>query len=171
MSDRIDRRIVLAALSAIAAAAGLALFIFQPGNVTVLLLLTAVYGAMANALYPIAVSHANDFASPEDFVKVSGGLLLLYGLGTIVGPTLGGPIMSAIGPYALFLVTCWAHLLITAYAIFRSQRRAAKPAEMRDAYTTLNPGTLTTPESLQLSPRALPQPQTAADEQQEDDSP
>ena len=56
------------------------------------------------------------------------------------------------------------------YAIFRSQRRAAKPAEMRDAYTTLNPGTLTTPESLQLSPRALPQPQAATDEQQEDET-
>ncbi len=168
MSDRIDRRIVLASLSAVAAAAGLAIFVFQPANVTVLLVLTALYGAMANALYPIAVSHANDFASPEDFVKVSGGLLLLYGIGTIIGPTLGGPVMSAIGPYALFFVTCWAHILITAYAIFRSQRRKAKPAEMRDAYTTINPGTLTTPESLQLSPRALPQPQSASDEQQQE---
>ena len=81
---RQDRRIVLATLSAIAAAAGLALFVFQPANVTVLLVLTAIYGAMANALYPIAVSHANDFASPEDFVKVSGGLLLLYGIGTVL---------------------------------------------------------------------------------------
>ena len=164
MSDRIDRRIVLAILSAIAAGAGLSLFVFQPASVTVLLVLTALYGAMANALYPIAVSHANDFASPEDFVKVSGGLLLLYGIGTIIGPTLGGPIMSAVGPYALFMVTCWAHILITAYAIFRSRRRAAKPAEMRDAYTTINPGTLTTPESLQMSPRAVTQPQAGDDQ-------
>lgn len=169
MSDRIDRRIVLASLSAVAAVAGLAIFVFQPANVTVLLVLTALYGAMANALYPIAVSHANDFASPEDFVKVSGGLLLLYGIGTIIGPTLGGPVMSAIGPYALFFVTCCAHILITAYAIFRSQRRKAKPAEMRDAYTTINPGTLTTPESLQLSPRALPQPHAVGDEQQQEE--
>ena len=40
-------------------------------------------------------------------------------------------------------------------------------AFMRENYTTLNPGTLTTPESLQLSPRALPQSQ-AGDEQQEE---
>ena len=157
---------MLATLSAIAAAAGLSLFVFQPASVTMLLMLTALYGAMANALYPIAVSHANDFASPEDFVKVSGGLLLLYGIGTIIGPTLGGPIMSAVGPYALFMVTCCAHILITAYAIIRSRLRAAKPAEMRDAYTTINPGTLTTPESLQLSPRALPQ-QTSEEQQEE----
>jgi MFS family permease len=168
ISDRVDRRIVLAVLSAIAAGAGFAIFVFQPASVTLLLVLTALYGAMANALYPIAVSHANDFASAEDFVKVSGGLLLLYGVGTIIGPTIGGPIMSAVGPYALFAVTCCAHILITAYAILRSRRRAALPADMRDAYTTINPGTMTTPESLQLSPRALPPVQAGADASQEE---
>ncbi|QRM56617.1 MFS transporter [Sinorhizobium sp. BG8] len=152
ISDRVDRRYVLAALSAIGAVAGLLLFVVQPNGFTPLLILIAIYGAMANALYPIAVSHANDFANPEDFVKVSGGLLLLYGIGTIIGPTIGGPIMSSVGPYSLFLVTAIAHSLITAYAIFRSRRRAARPAATRDAYTTINPGTLTTPESLQLSP-------------------
>ncbi|MBD9373464.1 MFS transporter [Rhizobium sp. ARZ01] len=152
VSDRVDRRYVLAALSAVAAVSGLFMFLLQPASVTPLLIVIALYGAAANALYPIAVSHANDFASPEDFVKVSGGLLLLYGIGTIIGPTLGGPVMSTTGPYALFLVTFAAHLLITLYAIFRSRRRAALPASAREAYT--NPGTLTTPESLRLSPRA-----------------
>ncbi|MDX3929342.1 MAG: MFS transporter [Shinella sp.] len=162
ISDRVDRRLVLAALSAIAAFAGLLLVVIQPASVPVLLILVAIYGAMANALYPIAVSHANDFASSEDFVKVSGGLLLLYGIGTIIGPTIGGPIMSGISPYALFMVTGFAHMLISAYAVFRSRRRAALPAEARDAYTTINPGTLTTPESLQLSPRAVAPAQTPA---------
>jgi MFS family permease len=167
ISDRVDRRIVLAVLAAVAASAGLLLFMLQPVSVTWLLILTAIYGATANALYPLAVSHANDFASPEDFVKVSGGLLLLYGVGTIIGPTIGGPIMSAIGPYGLFMVTCWAHVLITAYAIFRSRRRAARPAETRDAYTTINPGTMTTPESLQLSPRAVTVSQAGDDTTEE----
>ena len=40
----------------------------------------------AYTLYSIAVAHANDHAKPEDFVKVSGGLLLLYGFGTMIGP-------------------------------------------------------------------------------------
>lgn len=152
VSDRVDRRYVLAALSAVAAAAGLMMFLLHPANVTLLLVVIAIYGAAANALYPLAVSHANDFANPEDFVKVSGGLLLLYGIGTIIGPTLGGPVMSSIGPYSLFLVTFSAHVLITLYAIFRSRRRAARPSTARETYT--NPGTLTTPESLRLSPRA-----------------
>lgn len=156
LSDMIDRRYVLAALAAVAAVAGILIFLIEPTHVIMLITLVGIYGATANALYPIAVSHANDFATPEDFVKISGGLLLLYGIGTIIGPTIGGPIMTITGPYGLFMITACAHVLITAYAIFRSRMRAAVPASERDSYSTINPGTLTTPESLQLSPRAAP---------------
>jgi MFS family permease len=156
LSDTMDRRYVLAALAGLGAAAGIGLSVFQPGNVYAILLLVSVYGAAANALYPIAVAHANDHAAPEEFVKVSGGLLLLYGIGTIIGPTLGGPVMTWLGPYALFAVTAMSHVLVTAYAIFRSRRRAPVPVDERDSYAgspALAPS-LTTPESLLLNPRA-----------------
>ena len=153
LSDKLDRRHVLAGLSGVAAMAGLVLYGLRPADGTALMLLIAVYGATANALYPIAVAHANDFAAPEDFVKVSGGLLLLYGIGTIIGPTLGGPIMAAMGPYALFLVTFLAHFAVTAYAIIRSRLRAAVPAAERDQFNPLG-SQLATQESLALDPRA-----------------
>ncbi|KSV82787.1 MFS transporter [Sinorhizobium sp. Sb3] len=156
LSDRIDRRYVLAALAAVGAVAGLLIFLIEPSQVWIVLTLIAIYGAAANALYPIAVSHANDFATAEDFVKVSGGLLLLYGIGTIIGPTIGGPVMTATGPYGLFMITACAHILITAYAIIRSRMRAPVPVADRDAFSPVNAGAPTTPESLQLSPRAAP---------------
>ena len=86
-------------------------------------------------------------------MKVSGGLLLLYGIGTIIGPTIGGPVMSMINPHALFLVTAVAHMLITAYAIIRSRMRAAVPVEDRDAFTTIPTATsqTLTPESMSLA--------------------
>ncbi|WP_454851475.1 MFS transporter [Rhizobium binxianense] len=153
LSDRIDRRYVLAGMSGIAALAGLLIFFLHPSSPVFLIGLVILYGAVANTLYPIAVAHANDFAAAEDFVKVSGGLLLLYGIGTIIGPTIGGPVMSAISPHALFLVTALAHLLITAYAIIRSRIRAAVPASDRDAYTTIPTATSATltPESMSLA--------------------
>ncbi|RDL50129.1 putative MFS-type transporter YcaD [Ensifer sp. M14] len=156
LSDRIDRRYVLAALAGVGAFAGLLIFLVEPSQVWIVLTLIAIYGAAANALYPIAVSHANDFATAEDFVKVSGGLLLLYGIGTIIGPTIGGPVMTATGPYGLFMITACAHILITAYAIIRSRMRAPVPVAERDAFSPINAGTAMTPESLQLSPRAAP---------------
>ena len=155
LSDRIDRRYVLAAMSAIAALAGLLIFLLHPTSAVLLIGLVVLYGAVANTLYPIAVAHANDFAAAEDFVKVSGGLLLLYGVGTVIGPTIGGPVMSVISPHALFLVTAIAHLLITVYAIIRSRIRAAVPASDRDAYTTIPTGTspMLTPQSMSLADR------------------
>jgi MFS family permease len=155
LSDRIDRRYVLAAMSAIAALAGLLIFVLHPSSPAFLIGLVILYGAVANTLYPIAVAHANDFAASEDFVKVSGGLLLLYGIGTVIGPTIGGPVMSVISPHALFLVTALAHLLITGYAIVRSRIRAAIPASDRDAYTTIPTATspTLTPQSMSLADR------------------
>lgn len=165
LSDRMDRRHVLAGLSAAAALAGLVVAMVRPTDAYSIIVLVAIYGAAANALYPIAVAHANDFASAEDFVKVSGGLLLLYGIGTIIGPTLGGPVMTWAGPYALFLVTAIAHILITAYAIIRSRQRAPVPTEHRDAYTVAPAATspMTTPESIALDPRAAPAEGTTED--------
>jgi MFS family permease len=154
LSDRMDRRYVLATLSGVSAVAGLLLLTFQPLNVYMIIGLVAVYGATANALYPIAVAHANDFASPEDFVKVSGGLLLLFGIGTIIGPTLGGPVMTHFGPYALFGVTALAHLVVFGHSIFRTRRRAGLPSAEKDNYTTAATASLATPESLMLDPRA-----------------
>jgi MFS family permease len=162
LSDRIDRRYVLAALSALAAFAALAMVAITPSDPLWIFIFVGIYGAAANALYPIAVAHANDFAKPDEFVKVSGGLLLLFGIGTIIGPTLGGPVMTAAGPYALFAVTAFAHLLITAYAIYRSRTRAAIPAEDRENVPNLpisaSPMS-STPEGLSLDPRAAPLPE------------
>jgi MFS family permease len=171
LSDRIDRRYVLAALSALAAFAALGLVFLTPTDPLWIFVLVGIYGAAANALYPIAVAHANDFAKPDEFVKVSGGLLLLFGIGTIIGPTLGGPVMTAAGPYALFAVTAISHLLISAYAIYRSRTRAAIPAADRENVPNLpisaSPMS-STPEGLSLDPRAAPLPdQDPFDDQSE----
>lgn len=158
LSDAIDRRYVLAALSLVAAIAAVLLLLFQPETPWLIITLVVLYGAAANALYPIAVAHANDFAAADDFVKVSGGLLLLFGIGTIIGPTIGGPIMTAFGPHALFAVTAFAHVALTAYAILRSRVRAAIPASEREnaPIIPVAGSPVSTPQSLTLDPRAAP---------------
>lgn len=152
ISDMTDRRYVLAFIAIIAALAALSLISFKPSNLIVLVTLVAIYGGMANTLYPIAVAHANDFADPENYVKVSGGLLLVFGIGTIIGPTIGGPIMSALGPYALFFITMTAHLLVAGYAILRSRARAAIPIGERGDRDTILSGNspLSTPQGYEM---------------------
>ncbi|RCS23674.1 MFS transporter [Phyllobacterium salinisoli] len=153
-SDRIDRRFVLAGVAGASSLVGLAIFFIAPTNATAILIMTALYGGLAYALYPVAVAHANDFAASENFVKISGGLLLLYGFGTMIGPLLAALAMEYLWPSALFAVTALAHLSITAYAIVRSRQRAALPTAEKDSFQTLPSERAATPEGLKLIPRA-----------------
>lgn len=161
LSDRIDRRYVLAGVAGTAGFAGLILAVGAPSHIDLMFGLIALYGAMSYTLYPVTVAHANDFADPQNYVKVSSGLLLLYGLGTIVGPTIGGVVMGAAGPYALFAVTAIAHLGVAAYAIVRIRMRAPVPSGEREAFYMMPSSRVATPESFTLSPKAGNPEQTA----------
>ncbi|MBW3096324.1 MFS transporter [Pseudohoeflea coraliihabitans] len=150
LSDRMDRRYVVAGLAGVAALSGLTLALGAATAIGILFVLAAFYGAASYTLYPVIVAHANDYARDNQFVTISSGLLLLYGLGTIIGPTVGGILMSDGRPQLLFAVTGLAHLGIGAYAVYRSTRRAPVPVEERDTFVSA-PGT---PEAIALDPRA-----------------
>lgn len=153
LSDRTDRRYVLAGAAFCAAFFALIVFLVQPRSGLFVLPATAAYGAFAYTLYSIAVAHANDHARAEDFVKVSGGLLMLYGFGTIIGPLLAAALMEWMRPESLFLATALAHIGLAGYTLLRIKRRAPVPIEAREAFQTLPVERSITPESLRLDPR------------------
>ncbi len=154
ISDRTDRRYVLSAAAFGAALFALALFVFAPRSGTVILMLTAGYGALAYTLYSIAVAHANDHASPEDFVKVSGGLLLLYGFGTMIGPLVGAFLMDRMRPDSLFLATAAPHFALGVYGLVRARIRPPVPVADREAFKTLPAERAVTPQAGLLDPRS-----------------
>ena len=153
LSDKTDRRYVLAGISAVAALTGLAFIMLRSQSPAVVLTLSGLFGAAAFSLYGIAVAHANDHADAGAFVKVSGGLLMLFGLGTIVGPILAAWAMNRIGPEGLFIVTAGAHLMIIVYAIQRTYRRASVPILGRQLFKTMLGERALTPEAVRLDPR------------------
>ena len=154
LSDRTDRRYVLAGAAAGAAVFAILIVLIAPTSGTVILTMTALYGTMAYILYSIAVAHANDHAPAEDFVKVSGGLLLLYGGGTMVGPLVAAPLMDYVSSEGIFLATAWAHLTLAGYAILRISRRAPVPVDEREAFKTLPAERAVTPNAVMLDPRS-----------------
>ena len=154
LSDLTDRRYVIAGAAIAAGAAGLAILVLTPADPTLVIALAGIYGAVTYPLYGLAVAHANDYADAGDFVATSGGLLLLYGAGTMVGPLAAGLAMTAIGPEALFAVTAAGHLLIASYALYRTTRRAKIPENVREAFRTVPSPRAATPESAALHPRA-----------------
>ncbi len=154
ISDRTDRRFVLAGAAVGAALFALAVFVFAPRSGIAVLVLTAGYGALAYTLYSIAVAHANDHATAEDFIRISGGLLMLYGFGTIVGPLAAALLMERLRPESLFLATALAHLSLAAYTMLRVSRRAPIPIEDREAFKTLPAERAVTPQAVLLDPRS-----------------
>jgi len=153
-SDRTDRRYVIVAGAVAAGLAGLAIFVLKPADPAFILVLVGLYGGLTYPLYGLAVAHANDYADASEFVAVSGGLLLLYGAGTMFGPLAASLAMTTLGPEALFLVTASSHALIAGYAFYRTYRRPPIPKGVREAFQTVPSSRAMTPESAALDPRA-----------------
>jgi len=154
ISDKLDRRHVIIAAAIGAAIAGLVVFAVKPTSPDVVLPLVAIYGGLAYPLYGLAVAHANDYADPSDFVAVSGGLLLLYGVGTMIGPLAASGLMTVLGPEGLFIATASGHIVIAGYAYYRTKKRAPIPESVREAFRPVPSARGLTPESAALDPRA-----------------
>ena len=96
LSDRIDRRYVIALSMAVTTLFCVCLISFDL-NYWALMAIIGLFGGFAFALYPLAISHANDFVEAEDAVGAAGGLLLIYSVAAVVGPFLGGYMMEKLG--------------------------------------------------------------------------
>jgi MFS family permease len=130
LSDRFGRRKVLVAAAMTSAAVAI-LIVITIGNQSFvgINLLGMAWGSTAFPIYALAVAHANDHAEPHEFVTVSGGLLLMYGGGAIVGPLLASAVMEIAHESGLYLYTAAIHLLLVVYVTVRIARRKTTPAD------------------------------------------
>jgi MFS family permease len=150
-SDRMDRRKVLVFTAALALAADLAFVLFLPEGRLLNLVLVGVFGAAIFAMYPIIVAHANDNAPAGTSIQVSGGLLMVFGVGSILGPLIAGVAMAEYGPQGLFLTTIAAHVLMIAFAIWRILVRAPVPDSDKNPFQITLPARAATPETAALA--------------------
>lgn len=130
LSDRLGRRPTLAISATLCAVvAGVIVLSFGDIGFVAINLLGAAWGFFAFPLYAIAVAYANDYAQPEEYVMVSGGLLLMFGVGAIVGPFLASAVMSLSNASGLYLMTLLTHALLAVYVVNRMLRRDAAPID------------------------------------------
>lgn len=130
ISDRIGRRKVIFAAAIFGVA--IASVIVMAGNnlsFVAVNLLGACWGAVAFPLYAISVAHANDYAEPDEYVMVSSGLLLMYGIGAIIGPFVASMLMAALGTGGLYGFIAVIHILLCLYVGHRMLRRTTTPTE------------------------------------------
>ena len=175
LSDRVDRRQVIAMACGFAMIFGLMLAALGDGHAgtpvlglgwltaslhpAVLIAVIALYGGFAYPLYGLCVAHTNDFVSREEFIEASSGLLLTWGIGASIGPLVAALAMELIGLGGLFLYTALVHSSFALVTLYRMTRREAVPAPERADFVH---HATTTPEAAALDPRAPDMPEEPA---------
>jgi MFS family permease len=135
ISDQLGRRKTLF-VAAVAGVVVALLFVALSAQLSIIgiSLLGVAWGAIAFPMYSISVAHANDYTEPSDYVMVSSGLLLTYGVGAILGPFAASAAMSFGGPTGLYAMTGMGHLLLAVYVLQRIFRRESAPEEQHIAF-------------------------------------
>jgi len=134
LSDHFDRRAVMATVSGLSAIAGA--FIYLSAGIDSIhpFTLAALWGFFTFPVYGLAAAHANDFAEPDQFVEVSGGLLLVYAFGAIIGPIVASQLMTLINAAALYGFTAAVQLFLVVFIMWRATRRDSVQPEHQIDY-------------------------------------
>jgi MFS family permease len=155
LSDRFDRRLILAGTTlATAIAAGAVVLNVSVGNMwqqaansgnDVLYITAFIYGSLAFTLYSLAAAQANDLTHPDRLMQTAGGLLIAFGIGAIIGPLLAGFIMDHTGPRSLFVYLMCLNLLLFGFVAYR--RKTRQPGRIKRFFIP-KPETQYSPETL-----------------------
>jgi MFS family permease len=153
LSDVLGRRKILVAVCLLSAGAAVALVVLVPQlEFASIVLLAGLWGAFAFPLYSIAVAYANDYADHGDYVKVSAGLLLVYGIGATIGPFAASALITLRGADGLFVFTAAVHILLVGfvgYRFFKEGKQAIQPIAFSDALSAAQTASQVYEEELQ----------------------
>ena len=135
LSDRIDRRLVIIGACLGSATAGLGMVLLAAYIPYGVFIFGFMFGLFAFPVYALSVAHLNDFITePSDYVEAASGLLLVFAIGAIVGPTLASAVIDLVGIRYLFAFTATIHIMAAAFCAYRMNVRAPAPAEEHIAF-------------------------------------
>lgn len=134
VSDRMDRRTVIASVCTLATLVAVGIVAFGPLPRPVFLALAALFSGSALTLYSLAVSHVNDKLEPAQMVAASSALLQMNGTAAAVGPVLAGSLMHAFGPRAYFATLATLTGALTVYDLWRKAQRSPVPRAQKGPF-------------------------------------
>ena len=122
LSDKMDRRILIIATTAIGAATSMTAMYFGD-SIVVLITAAFVLGGACNPLYALLVAYANDYLEYEQMAAAAGGMLFINGLGAMSGPIIVGYAMSKLGIEWYFIILLILTSSICLYGVYRMSQR------------------------------------------------
>jgi MFS family permease len=139
LSDRVDRRTVIAAVCTLAMLVSGSIVASPDMPRAVFLVLAALFSGFALTLYSLSVSHVNDKLEPAQMVAASSALLLLNGGAAAFGPVLVGSLMTAFGPEAYFATLATLSGTLAVYDLWRKWRQRPVPPAQKGPFVRAQP--------------------------------
>ncbi|HEV2285718.1 MAG TPA: MFS transporter [Steroidobacteraceae bacterium] len=161
LSDRMDRRTMIATMCLVATLVAAAVELLGPLPHSMFLILAALFSGAALTLYSLSVSHVNDKLEPSQMVAASSALLLINGTAAAFGPVITGGLISVLGARAYFGILGSLTATLALFDLWRKLRRGPVPRSQKGpfidtrelvAYVGLNPAPMAGAEPLE--PRA-----------------
>lgn len=140
LSDRTDRRLVIAASAGTAAVGAVAAALIAPGSPGIVVVLTLIAGGMSFPLYSLSNAHLNDWLDEGRVVAAGARMVLVNGMGSIAGPITGAAAIELAGPEGLFMVLAAGYATVALYAAYRMTRRPPVPEAERSEFVAYPAG-------------------------------
>lgn len=137
LSDRIDRRLLIIAVTAVGALVSL-LGMYMGDNYWVLITAAFLLGGAANPTYSLLVAYANDYLEQDQMASAAGGLLFINGCGAMTGPVIVGYVMTNLGLEWYFITLFLLLSGICLYGIYRISQRAHEIAHEASPYLPIS---------------------------------
>ena len=136
LSDRVDRRYVIAGAAATVVLVSMAILAAGSTSLLLMVLLFGLWGGLAESIYAVSTAHANDRTPPGDYVVVSSTILVVWATGSTVGPLLATGALRLLGPPGIWVFFIAVAGAFAAFVAWRSVRRERpREAEQEQFHT------------------------------------
>jgi len=135
-SDKSDRRIIIIFCTFFAALFAFLAIIASGTSLQNMYLATSIgidkimffiyvslYAGMAIPIFTLNLAYVNDYIPKEKFVAAGGGMQIIFGMGTLIGPFLCSLLMNKFGTNGFFLHLLVFHLVIGLFGLYRITKR------------------------------------------------
>jgi MFS family permease len=122
LSDRVDRRYLLLAIAAVVIAMSGAIGLAAGRSTTTLVICLAIWGGFTSAFYTIGLAHLSSRFAAADLVGANAGFVIMFNVGVLAGPPLGGAALDVSSRYGFGLAMGAFGVLVAVAALYELRR-------------------------------------------------
>lgn len=159
LSDRMDRRLIMAASAGSAALMALVLAQLTADSILLIYLCIGLLGACALPMYSLGMAHTNDFLEKDQMIGATGAIIKVGAMGAIIGAPLVAALMEFGGVDYFFLLVMALTASVSLYSLFRIGRRPKARLQSHSAFAMVPPSA-TSDEVLTALAEDMPDNQT-----------